>query len=247
MAFDFLGTFNKSQFERFLAFAKDQLTDVVGRIRHISYEKRRMGNLVFEYDKGGTPLSYTTTSPATTYIGGLVSAYEVLGGQVKYDLQVRTRKQAVYILDGSEYDTPSLLSNGEILPGKALADSLSAEFMAEAKAWLQPALHYRREYLERKVRRALDYVDQLDQEQKVLETIVKDKTVEGSLEEIAEQVGLLFAKTDYRAIFDDKGSDPYGRTTYAPFLPYSRAGATVEPTEPGPAGRDTDGVRQEGQ
>lgn len=241
MAFDFLGTFNKSQFDRFIAFARSQLSDTDGRVAHLNYEKRRIGSLTFEYAGGGVPTSYTVTSATSTYIGGLVAAYEALGGNVLFDLQVRSMNQAVFVLAGTETSAPQFMSNGEVLGGKGLADGTTAVLMRKARAWMDGPIHYRREYLEKKVRRALDYVDQLNAEIAALAVAVGPATEKNSLENIAKLVSEKLLDTNYRAIFDDKGQDPHGRTVYAPFLPYSKADSQLAQVEPGVAGRDNEG------
>lgn len=246
MAFEFLGTFNKSQFDRFLAFAKSQLADIDGRILHLNFEKQRIGNISFVYEGGGIPSSYTVSSATTTYIGGLVSAYEVLGGSVLHDLQVRSRSQAVYLLPGDEVTPPQYMSNGEMMAGKGLEDATTAEYVREARDWMLPSMQHRREYLERKIRKALDYAEQLADEIDYLELVRKPANNEYSLENLSQKVAQLYSDPQYKAITDDKGTDTYGKLTYAPFLPYSRTGATQQTVEPGEAGRDIGGFVEAG-
>ena len=249
MAFDFLGTFNKSQFDRFIEFARKQLVDVGGRIAHLTYEKSRIGSLAFEYDAGGVPTKYTVSSATTTYIGGLVAAYEALGGDVIHDLQVRTRNQSIFLEAGSDTTSPSRMSSGDYVAAKGLGDAVSAEWVRQARSWMASPIHYRREYLERKIRRAIDYVEQLDDELAVLTVIGESKDTRDSLEFVATAVQSLLSDLNYRPIFDDKGADPHGKTSNAPLLPYSKTGADPETVSPDPemAGRDDDGFRYSGQ
>jgi hypothetical protein len=249
LAWDFLGTFNRSQFDRFVAFARTQLTDVGGRIAHLVYERNRLGALSFEYEPGGKPVKYTVSGAKTTYIGGLVAAYEVLGGNVLRDLQVRSQSQAVHVLAGSDTAPPSFMSNGDAIAGKGLGDAVSAEHMRQARTWMSAPIHYRREYLERKIRRALDYAEQLDTELSLLMAVTAESTQEGSLEFVVNAINQLISDYNYRIIYDDKGRDPDGRLTSAPLLPYSRTDAdpAVAGNAPGVAGRDDDGFRYSGQ
>ncbi len=241
MAFDFLGTFNKSQFDRFMTFARSQFADISGRVAHLNYEKLRAGSLTFTYDGGGVPTAYSASSSTSTYIGGLVAAYEALGGDVKFDLQVRTRAQSVFLVAGTDTSPAQYMSNGEVVGGKGLRDSASAEYIRTAREWMHPALHYRREYLERKIRRVIDYVDQLDAELELLASIQQPADTEGSLEWVATKISELLTNDNYLAIYDDKGRDPHGKSVYAPFLPYSKRGTTLPQVEPGVAGRDDGG------
>lgn len=82
--------------------------------------------------------------------------------------------------------------------------------------------------LERKIRRAMDYSDQLQQEIQDLEVIQQAAATMGSLEFIAAQVSEYMHNSNYRAIYDDVGSDPFGLKTYAPFSSYD-GGAPEDP------------------
>jgi len=248
VAFDFLGTFNKSQYNRFATFAKDQLLTFGPRVAHNVSEVNRLGSLTFEYDSGGRPIKFTSSDVTSTYIGRLVAAYEVLGGDVQYDLQVRSLTQAVYLMPASETAPPQLMSNGEIVGQKGLADALTAELMRSARSHLTSALHYKREYLERKVRRSLDYADQLTAETALMSALAASAEAPRSLGSIFQAIEDLLTDQNYRPIYDDKGLDPYGKLTYAPFAPYSTADAKPEnlPTETGGYQRDIDGARVPG-
>lgn len=249
MAFDWLGTFNKSQFDRFAAFARQQLEQVGRRTLHLQAELYRLGGLQFSFNADGTPSQFQVSS-TETYIGRLVAVYEILGGNVLFDLQVREKSesQAVYLLRGSEATPPTTMSNGEIIGARGLGDGLTAEYMQTARSWLDAPLHYRRGYLERKVRRAIDYRDQLEDELSLLKTIRSDAKTFNSLEYIFTQINELIPDFQYRAIYDDKGKDPHGKHTMAPFLPYSltQANPEVVGTVPHAPGRDDDGFREGG-
>jgi hypothetical protein len=249
MTFDWRGTFNKSQFDRFAAFARAQVPSINARYRHLVWEQERVGSLTFTYDKNGTPISFTASDSTTTYIGKLVAAYEALGGQVRYDLQVRTLNQAVYLLAGSETRAAQTMSNGEVVGTKGLADATTALLVQQARAWLEGDLRQRREYLEHKIRRALDYADQLQQDIKQLQQVAKGVEVDGSLENIFAEVTQLISDTQYRAVYDDKGTDPDGKLTYSPFATYSTTDAdpAYVPDEAGGPVRDLDGAHPAGE
>lgn len=219
MSFDFLGTFNRTQFERFATFARAQKGYIDGRIAHLRAELRRIGGIAFKYDEGGTPVGYAA-NPPDSYIGKLLAAYEVLGGEVFFDLQVRSLTDPIFLLRGDETTAPQLMSNGEVLRTPGLADGVSAELMREARSWIEDTLHYRRDYLERKIRRMLDYSDQLQREFAVLMVIRADETTNGSLENIFQQIQELIENKHYMAIYDDQGTDPHGQKAYAPFAAY---------------------------
>lgn len=243
MAHDFLGTFNKSQFERFISFARSQLTQIEGRIQHLQAEQNRMGSLRFTFGVDNIPTAVTAT-PNTSYIAKLLAAYEVLGGNPFIDLRARTRTQALHILKGSEGAPAQIMSNGEPLTQKGLLDAFSAELVHEARGPLQETLSRRFEGLERKIRRALDYSDSLAQEIAELQVHQAAATLDGSLEYIATQIQELFGDRGYRAIYDDSNADPLGINTYAPYSAFD-AEAPEDPAlgpdkaAPGPQRQDS--------
>jgi hypothetical protein len=218
VAFDFLGTFNRSQFERFIAFARSQLPLVSARILHLEAEVARVGSIVFQYNKG-VPQGYAA-EPPESYLGKLLGAYEVLGGDPFVDLRIRLRTDPVFLVRGTEINTPQFMSNGEVLGAKGLSDAPTSELMHQARGWLESTLNSRFSALERKIRRSVDYSDQLTLEIASLRVLLLTATTAGSLEFIASQIDQYFADHNYRAIFDDNGSDKFGFTVYAPFGSY---------------------------
>jgi len=218
--FDWLGTFNRSQFERLVAYARARLAYVDARIQHLTVEQQRVGFLKFSYDTAGKPTSYLTGSPGfNTYIGKLMSAYEVLGGDPFYDLQVRSKSDPVYYLKGDEVATAKVLSNGEPVPQPGLADAPSGNAVRNIREWMGDHLDLL-DRLERKVRRAIDYSDQLQDEIDLLKKIKSSVEVDGSLENLISTMSVLFSDPSYRSIFDDQGKDPFGKLTHAPMSSY---------------------------
>ncbi len=218
---DFLGTFNKSQLERFFAFARTQLPLVDARTQHLQFEMARIGTVVFQFNEG-IPVAFGA-DPPESYIGKLLAAYEVLGGNPFLDLRLRARTQPVFLVRGTESTPAQYMSNGEVVGARGLADGPSAVLMQQARAWLEATFQGRFNRLERKIRRALDYSDQLGLEIEDLSRIKQALGVDGSLESYASQLQELIANPTYRAIFDDQGADPFGFNVYAPFSSYDVA------------------------
>jgi hypothetical protein len=246
LAFDqILGTFNRSQWERLYAYARGQLAYVDGRILHLAAEQQRIGFLQFSFDSAGKPTGYSTGSPGvSTYIGKLMSAYEVLGGDPFFDLQVRSMANPVHFLKGTHSSSAKVLSNGEPLPQQGKADAPSGNAVRGVKVWLADALA-RRSKLERKVRRALDYSDSLTEEMAQLQLVRRGVEVEGSLLYLANEIDRLISDPSYRAIADDKGQDPFGKFVNAPFSSYE-PGGTRAPTEGVSIERTADGYVRSG-
>lgn len=241
MAYDFLGTFNQSQLDRFMAWARSQLPLVDARITHLQTEQSRIGVAVFAYDKSGVPTGFRG-SPAESYIGKLLAAYEVLGGDPFIDLRTRLKTTPVFLQRGSETSPPQKMSNGEVIGSRGLSDGSSALLMQSAKEWLRDSLQYRFGSLERKIRRAMDYTDQLQTEIDDLNLIKQTANVSGSLENIATQFAQLIANPQYRAIYDDAGGDKFGFNTYAPFSAFDVA----QSSDPNAPARVSESAQRQG-
>jgi hypothetical protein len=222
----FLGSFNKSSFDRFLSFARSQLPLIDARIQHLEAEIARIGAVVFKYDKG-VPQGFAS-DPPTSYMGKLLAAYEVLGGNPFYDLRTRSMSDPIFVIKGTEMSPVQYISNGEVLGSKGLADGVTAELIHDARGWLEDTLTGRFGSLERKIRRAMDYADQLQEEIERLQIVKASAEVTGSLEDIANQIYQLFGDRNYRAIYDDKGSDSFGLLSNAPYSSYDGAPGIVQ-------------------
>ena len=245
MPFDWNGTFNKSQFDRFRLFARTQLKLISARIQHLEAEKFRIGEPIFRYGSDGAAIGYTA-DPDTSYVAKLLVAYEVQGGNPYLDLTIRLKKDPIYRLRGDQTNMSSLMSNGEAVGQAGLADSVSALAMQQAKEWLTATLDYRMGYLERKIRRALDYWDQLDSEVTLLKTIRSSADTPGSLEYIAADIAELFSDGTYRAIYDDHGKDERGALAYAPFSSYDSGPNSSDEVSQNPR-RQNDGAKGAGE
>lgn len=91
-------------------------------------------------------------------------------------------------------------------------------------AWIDDTMHARFDRLERKIRRAVDYSDELRLEMARLQAIKMAADATGSLEFIASQVSQFLSDQNYRAVFDDGGGDKFGFNVYAPFSSYDTGG-----------------------
>lgn len=226
MAFDFLGTFNRSQFQDFLAFARSQSQYITARIRYLNSEAVRLGTVIFTYNNG-VPTGYSAR-PDNSYLAKLLAAYEVLGGNPFVNLRVRQKSQPVYIVQGTETEPAQFTSSGEVIGGRGLLDGPTAELSRAAQGWLDETLKARFNRLERKIRRAMDYRDELENEIVQLRVVQLAADSEGSLEFIATRIEEYLNDNNYRAIYDDRGKDRWGLKVYAPFSSYD-AGPSEDP------------------
>lgn len=228
MAFEFKGTFTKSQFDRFETYLRNQVQQVEPRIQHLEAELARIGTLAFAYDSGGVPTGCAGDTNAT-YSGKLFNVYEALGGDCFFDLQVRSTSQAVFRVAADETRHAALMSNGEVIGRRGLSDGESAELTSEARAWVVGDLDRRRDFLERKIRRLLDYADQLQNEINTLKTIFQDETVDGSLDFLIAGIQTLAADRQYMAVTNDgSGTDPHGKYAKSPQAAYMPGGEGAE-------------------
>lgn len=220
MAYNFSGTFNKSQFDRLVAFVQSQKSYIPNRLGHLYAEQRRIGEISFAYDADGIPTGYATAKPPDSYLSKLMSAYEVLGGDVEFDLNIRNASQPVFLRKADEAVAPQRFSNGEIYRQPGLGDAYTAEIVRQMREWLDESLHYRKSYLERKIRRALDYLDQLQAEIDLLTAVQGAAEVKNSIEWCVNQITDAINDKTYRAVYDDQGADIHGKKTTAPLAAY---------------------------
>lgn len=216
MAHDFLGTFNQAQFERFAEFARNQIEAIELRIKHLEAEINRIGMVTFRFEQG-VPQALTAT-PKSSYMAKLLAAYEVKGGNPFIDLRTRSRTDPIFLQRADETVSAHTMSNGEPVPYGSLSDGPSAELVRKARGWLEETLHGRFGRLERKIRRALDYRDQLEEEVSELRTLRADVDTPNSLEQLLVQIQQLIDDPTYRAITPD--TDQFGLMVHAPYSSY---------------------------
>jgi len=231
MAHDtFLGTFNKAQFDRFATFARSQLPLIQARIDHLETEQFRVGTVQFTWEQGrsGRPSSFTA-DPSSSHIGKLLAAYEMLGGDPFIDLRLRLRANPVFVQAGDLDVGPSVMSTGEAIGDRGLSDGTSGDLVAIAREWVDDTLRRRFSNLERKIRRAMDYSDELGVEIRRLQRARLAATSSGSFEFLAAEIDSLLNDPNYRAITTD--DDALGLLVYAPFSAYDQplVGDTTDP------------------
>jgi len=226
--FNFLGTFNRAQFGRLVAFVRPQMSQIDRRLQHLNAELNRVGRVEFQYDPETKEPTAYVAEPEGSYLYRLVACYEVLGGNPFIDLRTRSTAQAVFIRKGDETVSPTTLSNGEALPGKGLSDGPSGELVRRMKEWTEVILERRFGRLERRIRRTLDYADQLEAEIALLETARSSPT--RGFEKTVQDLEQLLNDPNYRAITPD--SDPFGFLTYAPYSSYDVAQSSTDDGQP---------------
>lgn len=180
MAFNFFGTMTSGQWEAFKAFARIQKVDVQLRINWL--QKQLSMNGIFEttYD-GPMPVSFSAS--AGSYAAKLIAAYRVLGGVPERDMLLRTSDKPVFktkgvSMNGQVGNTASgfsdTFSNGRRERGTQRFDRDLGLLVESLKGWQLAAIKAKRERLEFKIKRALDYSDQLQNEIVLLTAVLDD-------------------------------------------------------------------------
>jgi hypothetical protein len=168
------------QWEAFKAFARIQKVDVQLRINWL--QKQLSMNGIFEttYD-GPMPVSFSAS--AGSYAAKLIAAYRVLGGVPERDMLLRTSDKPVFktkgvSMNGQVGNTASgfsdTFSNGRRERGTQRFDRDLGLLVESLKGWQLAAIKAKRERLEFKIKRALDYSDQLQNEIVLLTAVLDD-------------------------------------------------------------------------
>jgi hypothetical protein len=186
MAFSFYGTFTTGQWEQLRRFALVQAADLGARIAWITRELSTVGIFETQYDSNSNPISFTCAGP-TSHGAKLLQAYRALGGTPETDFLMRTSDQPVFLTQGPpiQMNDPSgaaqggsstTFSNGRQYPGAQRFDRDLGYPIELFKRWQLEAIKRKREHLEFKIKRALDYSDQLQNEKTFLSAMVISQT-----------------------------------------------------------------------
>src|SRR5580704_6017457 len=187
MAFAFTGTLTTGQFNELREFALIQATDIGARIAWLSRELNSVGIFGTVYNNStNLPISFSVT-PATSHGAKLLQAYRCLGGNPETDFLLRTTDQPVFLVPGAPLDMfdqsgmaqggfSDQFSNGRQYRGQQRFDRDLGVPMMNFKNWQLTAIKRKRENLEWKIKRALDYSDQLQLEQNMLTAMIAPGT-----------------------------------------------------------------------
>ena len=202
MAFSFYGTFTLAQWEELRQFALIQASDIGARIGYLNRELLTVGLFNTQYNSATSlPISFVAT-PLTSHGAKLLRAYRALGGFPEQDFLLRTSDQPVYLMPGPpmDVDDPSgansqgfsdKFSNGRQNRGDQRFDRDLGYPMEQFKKWQLEAIKRKREHVEFKIKRALDYSDQLQIEIKFLTTMIQPGTLTDANGQISNLIALF--------------------------------------------------------
>lgn len=215
MAFNFFGTFTRAQWESFKVFTKIQKLELHSRKKWIEKELLRVGVFITEYGDDNYPKSFSVT-PATSYGAKLLSAYRILGGYPEREMLLRTRDIPVFLTKGEQISVredglvsggySDTYTNSRRWRGSQRYDRDLGLRIERLKIWQLDAIKAKREKLEFKIKRALDYSDQLQQEVVLIDRLLTETS---SVNTMINRVEIQMA-TPYTANVVNDQQDLFG-------------------------------------
>lgn len=200
MAFNFYGTMSTAQYDKFFYFSKLQEQDLVKRMKWLNAAVLQVGIFTTTFDDNQLPVSYSVM-PSYSYAAKLLNAYKILGGEPEKEMLLRTRDMPVYLVRAAPMDNDSSTSggyaseysNGRLDRGNQRFDRDVGLRVERMKRWQLDVIKRKRERLEFKIKKALDYSDQLLQEAAMLHGMTTDESK--SLEYLDSDVTSYMFKT----------------------------------------------------
>lgn len=183
MAFNFLGTFSLGQFDELEKFLKYQEADIPKRISYLQSEIRRTGSLVVTFDTSTGYIEKITASPKNSLVGKLFDAYKLSGGYPEKDLPVRSIDDPIFLPQGSATASAKEFNNKRSLRNSYQYDFYIALIVSSLKEWVLNSIKFKREDIEYKIKKLVDWSDQCAFEILVLEIVAGIESGEVDLSE----------------------------------------------------------------
>jgi len=219
MAFNFFGTFTTGQWEDFKAFSRIQSMELRLRKSWLNRELLRIGIFITTYD-GPYPVKFI----ATGYAGKLLRAYRILGGVPEQTMLLRTRDKPVFKTRSHDLTITNestmsggfsdVYSNGRRERGTQRYDRDIGLKVESIKSWQLESIKFKRERLEFKIKRAMDYSDQIQQEIDKIDKLLSIGS--GSFEDQIVSVDVLISRPESANVvqnLDDKFGLNIGKPT----------------------------------
>jgi len=212
MAFNFYGTLTTGQWEEFRKFALIQSSDIQARILWLNRELLTVGVFTTLYDSAtNLPISFSAV-PQTSYASKLLQAYRILGGNPERDMILRTSDQPVFLTKASPMVVQrdgtvtggftDQFTNGKRYRGSQRFDRDLGFIIERFKKWQLEAIKRKREHLEFKIKRALDYSDQLQIERDLL-TIMTAPASTSTVDDQIVKIETLFHRPGAMNVIDN--------------------------------------------
>jgi len=219
MAFNFFGTFTTGQWDELETFTKIQSKDLKDRSAWLGSESSRIGIFKTVYSpETGYPESFTV-SPPSSYGAKLMRAYRILGGVPERDMLLRTSDDPVFLTRGTNVQKSTetgaveggysdLYSSGRRYRGNQRFDRDLGVMVEKLKKWQLEAIKHKREHLEFKIKRALDYSDQRLTDKKMLDAMLAKDSGSSVDQQITDLLAMFY--TPGRANVIDNPIDKFG-------------------------------------
>jgi hypothetical protein len=182
MAFSFSGTFTSAQWEALKEFGFIQRSDLEKRKLWLQAQLSRNGIFITEYDSDtNKPVLFDCNSGS--YGKKLLDAYRILGGIPERDMLLRTSDKPVFLTRGSNLQISEgssqggysdVFTNGRRNRGNTRFDRDTGVLIDRFKNWQLESIKHKRENLEYKIKRCLDYSDQIQNEIDLIDKIMSD-------------------------------------------------------------------------
>src|SRR3989344_9243180 len=182
MAFNFYGVCSVQQFNALKAFVEIQKTDLEARKAYLESQQSRVGTYITTYDEAtGDPISFVPLPKS--YAEKLIQAYKILGGIPEQDFMLRDKNNIVFLNRGTpimetETDvvdgTSETYSNNRRDRGRIRFDYQVGQSMNRIKEGFLESIKRKWEQLEFKIKRCLDYSDQLGKEIELIDKLLDD-------------------------------------------------------------------------
>jgi len=182
-------------------------------------ELRRVGVFTTSYD-GAKPVRFS----ATGYAGKLLQAYRILGGVPEHTMLLRTRDKPVFKTQAQgvtvQKDATTsggfsdVYSNGRRERGTQRFDRDIGIQIENLKRWQLESVKFKRERLEYKIKRALDYSDQIQQEIALIDKLLGISL--GSFDDQLTSVEILISRPESANVvqnLDDRFGLDIGKPT----------------------------------
>ena len=179
MAFNFYGTYTTGQYKSLVDFTNIQLVDVQKRIKYLNGMLERNGRFDTKFDLNKMPEKYTVT-PEGSYGAKLLRAFLALGGDPLKSFVIRTdtvyMNSGVPITDDINDDKAGYgthLSNGQQIHTQR-GDYATGIHTMRLKKFQLSSIKYKREHLEFKIKRAMDFSGFLSEEIDYLTSMIDE-------------------------------------------------------------------------
>lgn len=205
MAFDFLGTFSRSDYEHLYAYAEAHLANVDPRIAYLKSAIERLGWIEYGFDEEGTRVDYVVR-PVNSMLAKYARAYEYYGGDLNR-LQIRSRGDWIFMTKG-EFDlgdsrpaTGGRPSEGDYKrSNRRYNDDVPGNYIHSTKDWVLPSIKRRLEDLEFRIKRMVDLSDQHIEE---IILLVKRSVGVETLEDLRSDIEYFIGSPDFNSVSEE--------------------------------------------